>query len=80
MRRRIASSSEDPLILSHHEPVDRPRVPSRRVVLVLHSPEGTPQSVQDIDVAQSSTEVDLDDLMPTAVEGSHRQCGQCAGA
>ena len=29
-----------------------------------------PQSVQDIDVAQSSTEVDLDDLIPTAVEGS----------
>ena len=50
--------------------VERPRVPSRRVVLVPHSPEGTPQSVQDIDVAQSSTEVDLDDLIPTAVEGS----------
>ena len=26
--------------------------------------------MQDIDVAQSSTEVDLDDLIPTAVEGS----------
>ena len=70
VRRRIASSSEEPLILSHHEPADRPRVPSRRVVLVQPSPEGNPQSVQDIDVAQSSTVVDLDDLIPTAVEGS----------
>ena len=66
VRRRIASSSEESLISSRHEPVGRPRVPSWRVVLVPHSPGGTPQSVQDIDVAQSSTEVDLDDLIPTA--------------
>ena len=34
------------------------------------SPEGTPQSVQDIDAGQSSTEVDLDNVIQTAVEGS----------
>ena len=45
-------------------------------MLVPHSPEGTPQSVQDIEVSgpgdalQGSTELDLDDAIPTAVEGS----------
>ena len=39
-------------------------------MLVPLSLGGTPQSVQDIGVAQSSTEVDLDDLIPTAMEGS----------
>ena len=51
----------------------RPRVFPR---LVPHSPEGTPQSLRDIEVSgpidavQGSTELDLDDVIPNAVEGT----------